>query len=84
MHLFIKNVWVWDGNINKFWWRNEWYHGSLEESCLLVKGVSETILNEAKEQKGRLLSILLVTLGASLLWNLWTGKGVIRRRWRNI
>ena len=47
---------------------------SLEESGLLIKGVSKTIENEAKEQKGRFLSMLL---GASLLGNLLTGKGVM-------
>ena len=51
---------------------------SLEESGLLIKGVSKTIQNEAKEQKGGFLSILLATLGASLLGNLLTGKGTIR------
>ena len=50
---------------------------SLEESGLLIKGVSETIKTEAKEQKGGLLSILLGTLGASLLGNLLTDKGAI-------
>ena len=39
----------------------------LEESGLLIKGVSETIKNEAKEQKGRFLGILLGNLGANLL-----------------
>ena len=39
---------------------------SLEESGLLIKSVSETIKNEAKEQKGGFLSMLLGTLGASL------------------
>ena len=43
---------------------------SLEESELLVKGVSETIENEAKIQKGGFLGILLGNLGASLLENL--------------
>ena len=43
---------------------------SLEESELLVKGVSETIENEAKIQKGGFLGILLGNLGASLLGNL--------------
>ena len=38
---------------------------SLKESCLLIKGVSEIIKNEAKEQKGRFFSMLLGTLGAS-------------------
>ena len=40
---------------------------SLEESCLLMKKVSETIKNEAKEQKGRFLPMLLGTLDASFL-----------------
>ena len=51
---------------------------SLEESGLLIKGVSETIQNEAKEQKGRFLTELSGTLGASLLENLITGKGTTR------
>ena len=52
---------------------------SLENSGVLLKGVSETIQHEAKEQRGGFLSMLLGTLGASLLGNLLTGgKGVIR------
>ena len=51
---------------------------SLEESSLLIKGVSPTIKNEAKERKTRFLSMLSGTLSASLLGNLLTGKGVIR------
>ena len=51
---------------------------SLEESGLLIKGVRETIKNEAKEQKGEFPRMLLGTLGASLLGNLLTGKGTIR------
>ena len=51
---------------------------SLENSGLLLEGVSETIKNEAKEQKGRFLSMLLGTLGASLLGKLLADKGVIR------
>ena len=43
---------------------------SLEESDLLIKGVSETIENEAKEQRGRFLGMLLDTLGARLLKNM--------------
>ena len=50
---------------------------SLEESGLLIKGLSETIKNEAKEQKSRLFGLLQGTLGASLLGNLSTGKGII-------
>ena len=51
---------------------------SLEESRLLIKAVSETIKNEAKEHKGGFLGMLIGTLGASLLGNLLTGKGTIR------
>ena len=51
---------------------------SIEESDLLIKRVSETIKNEAKEQKGKFLCILLGTLGASLLENLLTGKDTIK------
>ena len=49
---------------------------SLEEYGLLIKGVSKTIRNEAKEQNGRFISMLLGTLGASLSGNLSTGKRV--------
>ena len=48
---------------------------SLEESGLLIKGFSETFKNEAKEQKGEFLVMLLGTLGASLLGNLLTSQG---------
>ena len=55
---------------------------SLEDFGVLLKGVSETIQNEAKKQRGGFLSMLLGTLGASLLCDLLTkslsGKGVIR------
>ena len=51
---------------------------SLEGSEILLKGASETIKNEAKEQKGGFLSMLLGTLGASLLGNVLAGKGFIR------
>ena len=49
-----------------------------KESDLLIKGISGTSKNEAKEQKGRFLSVLLGTLGASLLGNLLTDKGTTR------
>ena len=49
-----------------------------ENSGLLLKGVSETIQHEAKEQRGGFLSMLLGTLGASLLGDILSGKGVIR------
>ena len=51
---------------------------SLEETGLLIKDVSKTIKNEAKEQNGRFLGMLLSTLGASLLGNLLTGKDTIK------
>ena len=51
---------------------------SLEKSSLLINGVSEAIRNEAKEQKGGFLSMLLGTLATTLLGNLLAGKGTIR------
>ena len=51
---------------------------SLEDSGILLKGVDEAIKNEAKEQKGGFISMLLGTLGASLLGNMLAGRGVIR------
>ena len=55
---------------------------SLEDSGVLLKGVSETIQNEAKEQRGGFLSMLLGTLGASLLGDVLSKglsvRGVIR------
>ena len=55
---------------------------SLEDSGVLLKGVIETIQNEAKEQRGSFLSILLGTLGVSLLGDVLSkglsGRGVIR------
>ena len=52
---------------------------ALENSGILLKGVSKAIKNETKEQKGGFLRMLLGTLGASLLGNLLTGgKGIMR------
>ena len=51
---------------------------SLEESDLLIKSVREIIKNEAKEQKGGFLNMLLGALGASLLGNLLTCEEVMR------
>ena len=51
---------------------------ALENSGILLKGVSKTIDNETKEQRGGFLSMLLGTLGASLLGNLLSGKGIVR------
>ena len=46
---------------------------TIENSGILFKGISKTIENETKEQRGGFLSMLLGTLGASLLGNLLTG-----------
>ena len=51
---------------------------SLQNSGLLLKRVTETVQNEVKEQRGGFLSMLLGTLGASLLGNLLTGRGINR------
>ena len=51
---------------------------SLEISGLLIKVISETIKNEAKEQKGGFLRMLLGTLETTLLGNLLTGRETIR------
>ena len=51
---------------------------SLEDSVLLLKGVTETVQNEVKEQKVGFLTMLFCTLGASLLGNLLTGIGINR------
>ena len=63
---------------------------SLEDSALLLKGVTETIHNEVKEQKEKLLSMLLGTLAASLLGNILpcrgiyrAGKGIVRASYGN-
>ena len=55
---------------------------SLEDSSLLLKGITESVQNEIKEQKDGFLSMLLGTLGASLLGNLLTGKGPFHARKR--
>ena len=51
---------------------------SFEDSGLLLKGVTETVHNEVKEQKGGFLSMPLGTLGASLLGNILPGRGINR------
>ena len=51
---------------------------SFEDSGLLLKGVTQSVQSEVKEQKGGFLSMLFRTLGASLLGNLLAGKGINR------
>ena len=53
---------------------------ALEDFNILLKGVNKTTENETKEQKGEFLSMLLGTLGATLLGNLLSGKGIVRAR----
>ena len=50
---------------------------AVEDSNILLKWAAKTIKNETKEQKGGFLSMLLGTLGASLLGNLLAGKGIV-------
>ena len=50
---------------------------ALKDSNILLKRVTKTIKNKAKEQKGGFLSMLLGTLGASLLGNLLAAKGIV-------
>ena len=56
---------------------------ALEDSNVLLKGVTKTIKNETKEQKVGFLSMLLGALGAILLGNLLAGKGIVRAGSRN-
>ena len=65
----IKNTRFWDNNFNNFKRRNDIMKivQALEDSNILLKRVTKTIKNEIKEQKGGFLSMLLGTLGASLL-----------------
>ena len=51
---------------------------SLEDSGLLIEGVTKTVQNEVKEQKGGFLRMLLGTLGSSLLGNIFTGREIYR------
>ena len=56
---------------------------ALEDSNNLLKGVTKTIENETKEQKGRLFSMLIGTFGATFLGNVLTGKGIVRAVYGN-
>ena len=49
-----------------------------------MKGITKTIENETKVQKGGFLGISLCTLGAILLGNMLTGKGMLRAGYGNI
>ena len=51
---------------------------ALKNSNTLLKGITETTENGTKEQKGGFSGILLGNLGATLLGNMLTGKGILR------
>ena len=72
--MFEPVIAIWNGEMNDIMK----IVNSLEESGLLIKYVSETIKNKVKEQKYGFLGMSLGTLGASLLRNLLTDKGIIR------
>ena len=55
----------------------------LDDSNILLKGVTKTIKNETKEQKGGFLGMLLRTLGRSSLGNMLAGKGMLRAGYGN-
>ena len=56
---------------------------ALKNSNILLKGVTETIENKKKEQKGGFLCRLLCNLGASLLEIILAGKGIVRAAYGN-
>ena len=56
---------------------------ALEDSNILLKGITKTIKNETKKQKGGILGMLLGTLGASLLGNMLAGKGIVTAGYGN-
>ena len=56
---------------------------SLEDCDLFINGVTETVQNEIKEQKGAFLTMLFGTLGVSILGNLLTGKGIVKAGYGN-
>ena len=77
IHKNILGVWEYDNANNIKIWIIKIVK-SLEDSNLLLKWVTTTVPNEVKEQKGDFLSMLLGTLGASLLGNILTGQGINR------
>ena len=57
---------------------------SLKDAALLIKGVTETVENEIKEQKERFFAMVVTTLASSLLESILSGKGVIRADKRTV
>ena len=56
---------------------------ALENSDILLRGITKTIKNETKEQTGGYLSMLLGTLGSTVLGNMLAGKGIVRAGYGN-
>ena len=56
---------------------------TLEDSNILLKGITKTVEEETKEQRGGFLGMFFGTLGASLLGNILTGKGMLRAGYGN-
>ena len=56
---------------------------ALEDSNILVKGITKTVENETKEQKGGFLGMLLASLRTNLLGNILIGKGIVRPGYGN-
>ena len=56
---------------------------ALENSDILLRGITKTIKNETKEQTGGYLSMLLGTLGSTLLGNMLAGKRIVRAGYGN-
>ena len=70
---------MWNNNTNDIeWWNGRHWNKSLEDFGLLLNGVSGIIKNETKKHKEGFLSMLLGTLGASLLGNIVMVKAVNR------
>ena len=55
----------------------------LDDSNIILKGITKTIENETKKEKGEFLGMLLGTLGDSLLGNMVAGKGIVRAGYGN-
>ena len=71
-----ENTWFWNHNFNNYKWRNEEIVQALEDSNILLKGITKTIENDTKGQKEEFLGMLLGVLGAILLRNKFTGNGI--------
>ena len=56
---------------------------AFEDSNILLKGISKTIKNETKEEKGRFFSMLLDTLASTFLGNILAGKRMVRAGYGN-